>query len=47
MQFVDDTDMDSALVQVSNKLDQAKSDLPETVLTSLCDTVQHEHERPL
>ena len=33
MQFVDDTDMDSALVQVSNKLDQAKSDLPETVLT--------------
>ena len=33
MQFVDDTDMDSALVQVSNKLDQAKSDLPETALT--------------
>ena len=32
MQFVDDTDMDSALVQVSNKLDQAKSDLPETAL---------------
>ena len=39
MQFVDDTDMDSALVQVSNKLDQAKS------ADSLCDTVQHEHER--
>lgn len=35
MQFVDDTDMDSALVQVSNKLDQAKSDLPETALTSV------------
>ena len=33
MQFVDDTDMNSALVQVSNKLDQAKSDLPETALT--------------
>ena len=33
MQFVDDTDMNSALVKVSNKLDQAKSDLPETALT--------------
>ena len=33
MQFVDDTDMNSALVQVSNKLDQAKSDLPDTALT--------------
>ncbi len=33
MQFTDDTDMDSALVQVSNKLDQAKSDLPSTCLT--------------
>ena len=33
MQFVDDTDMDSALVQVSNKLDQAKSDLPSSCLT--------------
>ena len=33
MKFVDDTDMNSALVQVSNKLDQAKSDLPETALT--------------
>ena len=33
MQFVDDTDMNSALVQVSNKLDQAKSDLPEHALT--------------
>ena len=33
MKFVDDTDMNSALVQVSNKLDQAKSDLPSTCLT--------------
>ena len=33
MKFVDDTDMNSALVQVSNKLDQAKSDLPDTALT--------------
>ena len=33
MKFVDDTDMNSAMVQVSNKLDQAKSDLPETALT--------------
>ena len=29
MKFVDDTDMNSAMVQVSNKLDQAKSDLPD------------------
>ena len=35
MKFVDDTDMNSALVQVSNKLDQAKSDLPETALTPM------------
>ena len=33
MQFADDTDMNSALVKVSNKLDQAKSDLPSTCLT--------------
>ena len=33
MKFVDDTDMNSALVQVSNKLDQAKSDLPDIALT--------------
>ena len=33
MHFTDDTDMNSALVKVSNKLDQAKSDLPETALT--------------
>ncbi len=33
MQFTDDTDMNSALVKVSNKLDQAKSDLPSTCLT--------------
>ena len=33
MQFTDDTDMNSALVKVSNKLDQAKSDLPESCLT--------------
>ena len=33
MKFVDDTDMNSAMVQVSNKLDQAKSDLPDTALT--------------
>jgi len=33
MQFSDDTDMNSALVKVSNKLDQAKSDLPSTCLT--------------
>ena len=33
MQFTDDTDMNSALVKVSNKLDQAKSDLPSSCLT--------------
>ena len=33
MEFTEDTDMNSALVKVSNKLDQAKSDLPETALT--------------
>ena len=33
MQFADDTDMNSALVKVSNKLDQAKSDLPSSCLT--------------
>ena len=33
MKFVDDTDMNSAMVKVSNKLDQAKSDLPSTCLT--------------
>ena len=33
MRFADDTDMNSALVKVSNKLDQAKSDLPSTCLT--------------
>ena len=33
IRFVDDTDMNSAMVQVSNKLDQAKSDLPSTALT--------------
>ena len=33
MEFTDDTDMNSALVKVSNKLDQAKSDLPSTCLT--------------
>ena len=33
MQFTEDTDMNSALVKVSNKLDQAKSDLPSTCLT--------------
>ena len=33
MAFSDDTDMNSALVKVSNKLDQAKSDLPESCLT--------------
>ncbi len=33
MEFADDTDMNSALVKVSNKLDQAKSDLPSTCLT--------------
>ncbi len=45
MQFVDDTDMNSALVQVSNKLDQAKSDLPETCTDPLYHSVQPEHER--
>ena len=33
MHFTDDTDMNSALVKVSNKLDQAKSDLPDSCLT--------------
>ena len=33
MHFEDDTDMNSALVKVSNKLDQVKSDLPESCLT--------------
>ena len=33
MHFTDDTDMNSALVKVSNKLDQAKSDLPSSCLT--------------
>ena len=33
MEFTDDTDMNSALVKVSNKLDQARSDLPDTCLT--------------
>ena len=33
MEFAEDTDMNSALVKVSNKLDQAKSDLPGTCLT--------------
>ena len=33
MEFAEDTDMNSALVKVSNKLDQAKSDLPSTCLT--------------
>ena len=33
MQFTDDTDMNSALVKVSNKLDQAKSDLPSSCMT--------------
>ncbi|MFR9068640.1 MAG: efflux RND transporter permease subunit [Faecalibacterium prausnitzii] len=33
MEFTEDTDMNSALVKVSNKLDQAKSDLPSTRLT--------------
>ena len=33
MKFVDDTDMNSAMVKVSNKLDQAKNDLPSTCLT--------------
>ena len=33
MSFADDTDMNSALVKVSNKLDQAKADLPSTCLT--------------
>ncbi len=33
MEFTEDTDMNSALVKVSNKLDQAKSDLPSTCLT--------------
>ena len=33
MRFTDDTDMNSALVKVSNKLDQAKSDLPSSCLT--------------
>ena len=31
--FTDDTDMNSALVKVSNKQDQAKSDLPSSCLT--------------
>ena len=31
--LTEDTDMNSALVKVSNKLDQAKSDLPSTCLT--------------
>ena len=35
MKFVDDTDMNSAMVKVSNKLDQAKSDLPSTCLTQI------------
>ena len=33
MRFTEGTDMNSALVKVSNKLDQAKSDLPSTALT--------------
>ena len=33
MHFTEGTDMNSALVKVSNKLDQAKSDLPSTALT--------------
>ena len=33
MEFTEDTDMNSALVKVSNKLDQAKSDLPSSCLT--------------
>ena len=33
MKFVDDTDMNSAMVKVSNKLDPAKNDLPSTCLT--------------
>ena len=33
MQFTEGTDMSSALVKVSNKLDQAKSDLPSSCLT--------------
>ena len=33
MKFTEGTDMNSALVKVSNKLDQAKSDLPSTALT--------------
>ena len=33
MKFTEGTDMNSALVKVSNKLDQAKSDLPSTCLT--------------
>ena len=33
MHFTDDTDMNSALVKVPNKLDQAKSDLPSSCLT--------------
>ncbi len=33
MKFAEDTDMNSALVKVSNKLDQAKSDLPDICLT--------------
>ena len=32
MEFTEDTDMNSALVKVSNKLDQAKSALPSTCL---------------
>lgn len=33
MKFADDTDMNSALVKVSNKLDQVASDLPDICLT--------------
>ena len=33
MEFTEDTDMNSALGMVSNKLDQAKSDLPSSCLT--------------
>mgnify|MGYP000189601941 CR=1 FL=1 len=33
MKFAEGTDMNSAMVKVSNKLDQAKSDLPSTCLT--------------
>lgn len=45
MKFAEGTDMNSAMVKTSNKVDQTATSLPSTCLTPLHHRVQPEHER--